>query len=122
MFCKKCKKEISDDSKFCNFCGAKQIREKSNRRRGNGQGTVYRGTDGRWIAEVTIGWDNADGKALRKTKRKKGFDTKTEARIFCNRYFVYHALLSIILIRLGFGGRYRLISFDEITDPCENEF
>ena len=79
MFCKKCKKEISDDSKFCNFCGAKQIREKSNRRRGNGQGTVYRGTDGRWIAEVTIGWDNADGKALRKTKRKKGFDTKTEA-------------------------------------------
>ena len=79
MLCKKCKKELPDESKFCNFCGAKQIREKSNKKRGNGQGTVYKGSDGKWIAEYTIGWDEVDGKLNRRMRRKKGFATKNEA-------------------------------------------
>ncbi|MFA7209564.1 MAG: hypothetical protein WC120_04740 [Parcubacteria group bacterium] len=28
MICKKCKKEISDDSKFCEFCGNKALENK----------------------------------------------------------------------------------------------
>ena len=79
MLCKKCKKEIPDESKFCNLCGAKQVREKSTKKRGNGQGTVYKGPDGKWIAEYTIGWDDVDGKLNRKMRRKKGFATKNEA-------------------------------------------
>ena len=79
MLCKKCKREIPDDSKFCNLCGAKQIRERSSKKRGNGQGTVYKGPDGKWIAEYTLGWDEADGKLSRKMRRKKGFATKNEA-------------------------------------------
>ena len=79
MLCKKCKKEIPDESKFCNLCGAKQLREKSIKKRGNGQGTVYKGSDGKWIAEYTIGWDEVDGKMKRRMKRKKGFATKNEA-------------------------------------------
>ena len=79
MLCKKCKKEIPDWSVFCNLCGAKQIREKSSKKRGNGQGTVYKGPDGKWIAEYTIGWDEVDGKLNRKMRRKKGFATKNEA-------------------------------------------
>ena len=79
MLCKKCKKEIPDESKFCNLCGAKQLREKSTKKRGNGQGTVYKGPDGKWIAEYTIGWDEVDGKLNRRMRRKKGFATKNEA-------------------------------------------
>ena len=79
MLCKKCKKELPDESKFCNYCGTKQVREKSTKKRGNGQGTVYKGPDGKWIAEYTIGWDEVDGKLNRKMRRKKGFATKNEA-------------------------------------------
>lgn len=79
MICRRCAKEIPEGSVFCNQCGAKQIRERSSKKRGNGQGTVYKGPDGKWIAEYTIGWDDLDGKLNRKMRRKKGFATKNEA-------------------------------------------
>ena len=79
MLCKKCKKEIPDWSVFCNLCGAKQLRERSVKKRGNGQGTVYKDKNGKWIAEYTIGWDEGDGTISRKKRRKKGLATKNEA-------------------------------------------
>ena len=79
MLCKKCKQEIPEESKFCNLCGAKQLRERSSKKWGNGHGTVYRGQNGKWIAEYTIGWDNDDGTLTRRKRRKTGFATKNEA-------------------------------------------
>lgn len=79
MLCKKCKKEIPDWSVFCNLCGAKQLRERSAKKRGNGQGTVYKDKNGKWIAEYTIGWDDGDGQLSRRKRKKRGFSTKNEA-------------------------------------------
>ena len=79
MYCKKCSKEIPEESKFCCYCGAKQTRERSIKHRGNGQGTVYKDEFGKWLAEYTIGWDEVDGKLRRKKRKKRGFATKNEA-------------------------------------------
>jgi integrase/ribosomal protein L40E len=80
MICRRCAKEIPEDSVFCNHCGAKQIRERSSRQRQNGQGTVYKDATGKWIAECTIGWDtDENGKLRRKKTKKRGFTTKREA-------------------------------------------
>ena len=79
MLCKKCKKEIPEESKFCNYCGTKQIRERSAKKWGNGHGTVYKAPNGKWIAEYTIGWDEENGVLSRRKRRKTGFPTKNEA-------------------------------------------
>lgn len=79
MLCRKCKKEIPDCSKYCNFCGTKQVYERSAKKRGNGEGTVYKDSRGRWTIEYTLGWDDQDGKTTRKKRKKTGFPTKQEA-------------------------------------------
>jgi len=79
MLCRKCKKEIEDGSKFCNHCGAKQEYSRSGKKRGNGEGTVYKRKDGTWMAEYTLGWDIVDGNLRRKKRRRCGFLTKKEA-------------------------------------------
>ena len=79
MICVKCKQEIEDGSMYCRFCGRKQIREKVTKKRGNGQGTVYKDGD-KYRAVVTIGYytDESTGKRRRKTRSER-FDSKKDA-------------------------------------------
>lgn len=84
MVCRKCNKEIPEASRFCNHCGTKQEHEVSTRKRGNGEGTVYKTPSGKWTAEVTLGFDketDEDGKTklFRRKATKTGFATKKEA-------------------------------------------
>lgn len=83
MICRRCKKTIEDGSNFCNYCGAKQVYEKTTKKRGNGQGSVYKLPNGQWMVEVTLGYDevfdNGEIKIKRKRVRKTGFETKKEA-------------------------------------------
>lgn len=80
MFCIKCNAEIPDNSNFCNVCGAKQVSQpKNTKKRGNGQGTVYKRPNNTWAVQVTLGYYLKDGKKKRKTAQKYGFKTKKDA-------------------------------------------
>ena len=84
MLCRKCKKEIPDNSIYCNFCGTKQTSDRPFKNRGNGQGSVYKEKNGKWKVEITLGYDKKelpDGttKLMRKKATKTGFATKKEA-------------------------------------------
>lgn len=80
MICIKCGAEIPESSNFCNICGAKQVMPaRGTKKRGNGQGTVYKRPSGTWAVQVTLGYYIQDGKKKRKTAQKYGFKTKKEA-------------------------------------------
>lgn len=79
MICKKCSQRIPEFSVFCNHCGARQTPKPQNvKSRGNGQGTVYKLDNGKWIARVTLGYFYEDGKRKRKT-RSHTFVKKSDA-------------------------------------------
>ena len=80
MICIKCKKEIPDGSTFCNWCGKKQIvSPHAPKKRGNGEGTVFKKPCGTWRVEYVERYVLVDGKKKRITKTKSGFKTKKEA-------------------------------------------
>ena len=79
MICKKCHREIPDGSNFCNLCGAAQKEKpRSIKKRGNGQGSVYKLPNGHYRAVVTLGYYNKDGARKRKTVSKE-FVKRTDA-------------------------------------------
>lgn len=82
MLCRKCKKDIPEGSRFCNFCGATQTeapKKAKTRTRSNGTGTAYkRGKT--WTAVYIAGWKpTPDGRLLPDKRTKGGFATKREA-------------------------------------------
>lgn len=77
--CIKCGRELPAGALWCCWCGKKQQAEKRRRIRGNGQGTVYRRSNGKYRAEVVLGYyTDAAGKKRRKT-RSKDFAKKKDA-------------------------------------------
>lgn len=87
MKCRKCRKEIPAESRYCLICGAPQKVSQETKHRGNGTGSVFkRGST--WTAVRVLGYTSevitdAEGNQrtkLHKTTRSKGgFRTKKEA-------------------------------------------
>lgn len=83
MICRKCREQIPDNAKFCQFCGAKQALERKPKTRGNGTGSAYRLPNGTWIAVRVLGYTvDEQGKKHRKTLSKSGFKTKKDAVMY----------------------------------------
>lgn len=79
MKCRKCRKEIAENSKFCSLCGAKVVSvAQATKSRGNGTGSVYR-RGKTWTAARTIGYYTEGDKVRREVRTKSGFKTKKEA-------------------------------------------
>ena len=56
MICRKCKKEAPDGA-FCIFCGTKQEKARGGpKKRGNGQGSVFKLKNGKYRAEQVLGY------------------------------------------------------------------
>ena len=80
MLCRKCKKEIPDESIYCMYCGAKQTMANHGvKSRGNGTGTVYKLPNGKYMAEITTTYVTDGGGKLHRKKRTKTCDKKKDA-------------------------------------------
>jgi integrase len=79
MNCRKCGAAIPEGAKFCPMCGKAAVNYGSTKKRGNGQGTVFKTPSGKYMAQVTLGYfTSEDGKRHRLT-RSKTFDKKRDA-------------------------------------------
>jgi len=80
MICRKCSVQIAEAGNFCPHCGAKQIVSlKHNvKQRGNGQGTVYKLPNGKYKAEVVLGYYADETGTIKKRRRTKTFAKKKD--------------------------------------------
>lgn len=78
--CIKCKTELPDGARFCHICGKPQSpNTRQPRRRGKGEGSVYK-RGNTWEAAVVLGYRlNEKGRAVPVRRTKRGFRTKKEA-------------------------------------------
>ena len=80
MNCIKCGANLPKGALFCPACGKKQARATQPRRRGNGQGSVFRRPNGKWVAVKTAGYYfDENNKLRRKTISRSDFKKKTDA-------------------------------------------
>lgn len=74
MTCRKCKREIPNESAFCLYCGQKQeTPTRAPKRRGNGQGTVFK--RGKTYTAMKTKYINGDKRSV----SKGGFERKKDA-------------------------------------------
>lgn len=79
--CVNCSADLPQGANFCPNCGKKQspVPARHGRKRGNSAGSVYKGKNGSWTAEITVGYEQRGEKLYRKKRTKTGFKTKKEA-------------------------------------------
>lgn len=77
--CIKCSSTLPDGALYCPYCGKKQsATEKIQRKRANGEGSVFRYRNG-WRAQIVVGYKLVGGRSQAVYRTKAGFKTKREA-------------------------------------------
>lgn len=78
--CRKCHAALPEGARFCSACGTRQDTSRKPKSRGNGTGSVYKRSNGTWIAVRTLEYYVDENKKGHKTTvSKSGFKTKKEA-------------------------------------------
>ena len=78
--CKRCGQEMAENWLVCPFCGRVVSYTPTHKKRGNGQGSVYKTKNGKYKAVVITGWYHVEGeKNLRRKTRSKVFEKKADA-------------------------------------------
>ena len=98
---RRCGREYDEGFRFCPHCGSSAVSpERGKKKRGNGQGTVYKMPNGKYRAEVTVCYylENGDLKRKRKTKV---FDKKKDAVAFLPLLKNYEPEKKITLLELN---------------------
>ena len=77
--CRRCGSELPGGAKFCPCCGKAVEQSRATKKRGNGQGSVYKLPNGKYKASVTLGYYlGEDGKRHRRA-RTQVFEKKKDA-------------------------------------------
>lgn len=76
-----CDHPLPEGASYCPFCGKRQTETTRRPRvRGNGQGSVYKLPNGKWMAERTLGYHlKPDEDKLVREKNRKSFSKKKDA-------------------------------------------
>ena len=77
--CKKCGAVMPEGANFCPFCGRPVAAKHSPKKRGNGQGCVYQLPNGKYKAEVTVGYYLDDDGKRHRQYRSGVFERKKDA-------------------------------------------
>ena len=77
--CTRCGAELSDTMSYCWNCGKKLKADRGVKRRGNGQGTVYKLKNGKYRAVVTVGYYMGEDGIKRRKTRSQNFALKKDA-------------------------------------------
>lgn len=77
--CRKCGGVLPPGAVFCPFCGREVSPVRSPKKRGNGQGSVYRLPNGKYKASVTLGYFLDENGKKHRRSRTQVFDRKKDA-------------------------------------------
>ena len=78
--CSKCHAEMAENWLVCPFCGRPIDYTPTKKKRGNGQGTIFKLKNGKYKAVVTLGYYHVEGeKNLRRKTKSKVFEKKSDA-------------------------------------------
>lgn len=77
--CKRCGSELPDGANYCPGCGRVLNPTKAPKKRGNGEGTVFKLENGHYMAQVTLGYYTDDDGKRHRRSRSKVYEKKKDA-------------------------------------------